>query len=161
MFTFKYFLFVGTIFCLMASNTHAESWATATSKNEKNGRAIFFRYIKDFQSGFDRKKQPDRVILVWRYATENGMPSLDERRSMDRLEDLLAPLIRNDGIATLAIVSTGEGWREWIMYTASSGTFIAQLNQLLRDEPRFPIDIHDGPDPMWTSYDSFRATVVE
>jgi Family of unknown function (DUF695) len=139
----------------------ADTWATAVSKNAAGNRAIIFRFKKDFAAGFDRLSQPDCVILVWKYRSDRGMPPKEERVSMDAMEDLLQPLEESNGFATLAIVSTGEDLREWTYYTASESDFIKRMNQLLAGNPRFPIEIHSGPDPTWQSYETFRKTVRE
>lgn len=136
-------------------------WATAVSKHRTENRAIVFRFLKEFASDFDRSTQPDRIILVWEYESESGMPSSKERERMDELEDLLSPHVERDGFSTLALVSTGEGLREWIYYARSEEEFLNRLNEALYKEPAFPIEIHTASDPDWTSYEDFRAGVKE
>ena len=147
-----------------SSPAHSESgrvWATAVSKNASNGRAIIFRYIKNFQTEFHRSDYPDRVILVWKYRSDSGMPSQAERQSMDRLEDLLSPVLEGPVLAALVLVSTGENRREWIYYAKSEQAFMAVLNKALTTQSRFPIEIHAAPDPAWTTYEDFRKGVRE
>jgi len=139
----------------------AVAWATASSTHATNGRAIIFRFAKDFRPGFDKASLPDRVILVWRYETDSGMPSAAEREAMDRLEDLLAPRIERSGFAMLALVSTGENLREWIYYAKSEAEFLQALNSALEEQARFPIEIHAGPDPSWSTYEGFRKELQE
>lgn len=137
--------------------TSAQTWATAISRN--GDRQIVFRFVKDFAADFQRKSQPDRVILVWKYKSENGMPSRPERERMDELEDLLKPTIEDGGFSTIALVSTGENLREWIYYTKSEREFMTRLNVALRGQKAFPIQIHAAPDPHWTSYERFKSDV--
>ena len=139
----------------------AVAWATATSTHATNGRVIIFRFAKDFRPGFDKASLPDRVILVWRYEADSGMPSIAEREAMDRLEDLLAPRIERSGFAMLALVSTGENLREWIYYAKSEVEFLQALNSALKEQARFPIEIHAAPDPSWSTYERFRKGVHE
>lgn len=143
----------------MTSNAHAQTWANATSTNHKNGRVIVFRYINEFGSGFNRSSQPDRIILVWKYQSEKGMPVLEERQRMDLMEDALEPLMEKDGFATLALVSTGENLREWTYYAKSEGEFVARLNKALAGKSAFPIDVHTAVDPKWAMYEKFKAGV--
>ena len=110
-----------------------------------------------FAPQFDRATQPDRIIVVWNYQSESGMPSVNERESMDRLEDALAPSIESDGFATLALVSTGENSREWIYYTRSEDEFMDRLNAALKGAPAYPIEIHAAPDPAWSTYHEFLS----
>jgi len=78
---------------------------------------------------------------------------------MDELEDLLQPAIEATGIATLAIVSTGEGLREWTYYVTSEEVFFNKLNEALKSKPKFPIEIHVGPDAKWSTYEQFAQQV--
>ena len=144
--------------------SYAESdtgWATATSVEKSTGRAMIFRYIKDFTPQFLRSDYSDRVIIVWQYQSASGMPQLTERDNMDRLEELLSSELEVSALATLVLVSTGENMREWIYYTKSEADFIAQMNSALGNKESFPIEIHAAPDPEWKSYEDFRAGVRE
>jgi hypothetical protein len=136
-------------------------WATAVSKHLSEEKAIVFRYAKELAPDFDRSSQPDRVILVWKYNTEKGMPPPEDQERMEELEDLLRPIVEDTGLATLAIVSTGDNVREWTYYAKSESQFLSKLNEAFREKPRFPIEIHAGPDPNWSSYENFRSGVEE
>jgi len=136
-------------------------WATATSTHATNGRVIIFRFVKEFRTGFEKSSLPDRVILVWRYESESGLPVTAEREAMDRMEDLLAPVVEKPGFAMLALVSTGENQREWIYYAKSEEDFLQALNGALAQQTRFPIEIHAAPDPKWSTYERFREGVHE
>jgi hypothetical protein len=137
------------------------SWATAISKQETTGRAIIFRYAREFREGFQRSALPDRIILVWKYKSDSGMPIPSERQAMDRMEDLMEPLVEKSGVSVLALVSTGENLREWIFYAKTEKDFLAALNKALAGQPRFPIEVHTAPDPEWSSYERFRKGVRE
>jgi hypothetical protein len=136
-------------------------WATATSTHATNGRVIIFRYVKDFRAGFQKSGLPDRVILVWRYESQSGLPAPAEREAMDRLEDVLAAVVEKPGFAMLALVSTGENLREWIYYAKSEREFLHALNGALVQQPRLPIEVHAAPDPKWSTYERFRQGVRE
>jgi hypothetical protein len=146
---------------VMANQTNVQAWATAVSKNEHDGTVIVYRYAQIFARDFVRASQPDRVILVWRYEGEKGMPSPQERGRMDELEDALAPLVETEGFSTLALVSTGDNLKEWTYYTKSEEEFIARLNQALGSKEPFPIEIHADPDPQWSTYTRFISEVLE
>ncbi len=152
---------VFTINNAIAAMGDVTTWATATSTHATNGRVIIFRYAKEFGPTFQKSSLPDRVILVWRYQSASGMPSTAEREAMDRLEDLLLPLIEKPGLAALSLVSTGENLREWTYYAKSEAEFLKALNKALAGQPRFPIEIHAGPDPKWSTYERFRQGVRE
>ena len=146
---------------LSAHSVSGREWATAISTQAKTDRKIIFRYIKEFQPSFQRSNYPERVIITWRYESESGMPSVPERMRMERLEDLLAPVVEETGLAALILVSTGENLREWIYYTQSEEKFFQALNKTLATEQRFPIEIHTAIDASWKRYEEFRKGVRE
>ena len=148
-------------FLLCCQGAFAEvEWATAISKHQSANRAIVFRFIKRFPKDFSRSQQPDRVIVVWRYRSGTGMPSRAEHEQMDKLEDLLRPIVDRDRIATLVLVSTGENLREWTYYAKSESAFLSGLSEALKGQ-RFPIEIHAAPDPSWSTYERFRKGLKE
>ena len=155
------FLVIAALFATVTGADEVTTWATAVSKQPSTGRAIIYRYAKDFRGGFVKSDFPARIILVWRYKSDNGMPAPAERQSMDRMEDLLEPLAQKSAQSILAIVSTGEDLREWTFYAKSEDAFLAKLNERLADQPRFPIEVHTGPDLNWSTYERFRSAVRE
>ena len=146
---------------LSGFSAEVTQWATATSKQESTGRTIVFRYAKEFRKGFQAAKLPERVIIAWKYKSDTGMPSVEERKSMDRMEDLIARLVDNAGLSVLSLVSTGENLREWIFYVKSEQHFFGELNAALAGQPRFPIEIHVASDSTWETYRKFQNGVRE
>nr|WP_314857655.1 DUF695 domain-containing protein [uncultured Undibacterium sp.] len=138
---------------------HAQQWSTATSSNQSTGRVIIFRYVSKFAPNFNRTSQPIRIIIAWKYQSEKGMPSVEERERMDAMEDTLQPKLEKDGFATLALVSTGENLREWTYYVKSEEEFFSRLNKALAGKAVLPIDIHTAIDSKWAMYEKFRAGV--
>lgn len=138
----------------------AQVWATAVARNNAEDTAIVYRYIKEFQKEFTKSVQPDRVIVVWRYQGNKGMPSVEERTRMDELEDALAPM-QEDGFSTLALVSTGNNLKEWTYYARNEDEFFQRLNEALHSKQLFPIEIHAAPDPSWTTYERFATSVKQ
>ena len=143
----------------LSASCFAQTWALATSTNPSNGRQIVFRYMNELGPNFQRSSLPTRIILAWKYQSENGMPVLVERQRMDAMEDLLGPLLERDGFAKLAVVSTGENLREWTYYAKSEAEFMVGLNKALDGKPAFPIDVHPAIDPTWSMYEKFRSWV--
>lgn len=80
---------------------------------------------------------------------------------MNRLEDALESILNEDGFATLALVSTGEGLREWTYYAQSENEFMSRLNYAFAGMPAFPIEIHSAHDPGWDVYERFKVGVNE
>src|SRR5215831_1404695 len=131
----------------MAFGSNVRTWATAVSTNANNGRQIIFRYAQELSTSFDQASQPIRIIIVWKYKSESGQPMSEAHQRMNQLEDMLESVLKEDGFATLALVSTGEGLREWTYYTKSETEFMAWLNYALARLAAFPIEIHTASDP--------------
>lgn len=136
----------------------AQTWSTATSTNAQNGRVIIFRFVDDLQPGFESSTQPVRIIIQWEYDNEvgQGMPQPEEHARMDMLEDILDPVVSQDGCATLVLVSTGEHLREWVYYSRSEDEFMSRLNQALAGQPPFPLGIHIAQDAEWSTWRDFK-----
>jgi hypothetical protein len=145
----------------MAVGSDVRMWATAMSTNEQNGRKIIFRYAEAFSATFDRASQPIRIIIVWKYQSDSGQPLAEDRQRMNLLEDTLESALKDDGFATLALVSTGEDLREWTYYAKSEDEFMGRLNCAFAGMPAFPIEIHIATDPTWDVYQQFKAGVRE
>lgn len=143
----------------MAAISNVRMWATAISTNPHNGRKIIFRYAKELKLSFDPASQPVRIIIVWKYESESGQPVAEDHRRMNQLEDLLEAALDRDCFATLALVSTGEGLREWTYYASSDDEFMARLNYAFAGVPEFPVEIHTAYDPEWCVYEEFKAGV--
>ncbi len=145
----------------MAVGSDVVTWATAVSTNRNDGRKIIFRYAEQLHPNFDRASQPIRFIIVWKYQSETGQPIAGDHQRMSLLEETLESALEKDHIATLALVSTGEGLREWTYYAKSDHEFMARLNYAFAGMPEFPIEIHSASDPNWDVYEQFRAGVIE
>lgn len=143
----------------MAVGSDVRTWGTATSTHADTGREIIFRYAKEFTANFERDSQPVRIIIVWKYQSESGQPIAEVHRQMNVLEDALESALKDDGFATLALVSTGEDLREWTYYTKSETEFIARLNFAFAGMQAFPIEIHPACDPNWEMYEQFKAGI--
>lgn len=141
----------------MAFGSNVRTWATAISTNADNGRKIIFRYAEELSTSFDQARQPVRIIIVWKYVSESGQPVSEDHQRMNQLEDMLESVLKEDGFTTLALVSTGEGLREWTYYATSENEFMARLNYALAGIPSFPIEIHVAGDPNWDMYEQFKA----
>lgn len=137
----------------------AIEWSTAVSKHLTEDRAIIYRYVSKLRDDFERSSQPAMMLVTWAYQGEDGMPSSAERERMGRLEDLLAPRLEATGLATLALVTTGKNFREWMYYAKSSEEFMRQLNLALGSESSYPIETDFRHEPSWNSYEEFRAGI--
>jgi hypothetical protein len=143
----------------MASGPCVQLWSTATSTNPSTGRKIVFRFANVFSPAFDRASQPIRIIIGWKYHSATGQPEEKEHQQMIQFEDVLGPVLEQDGFATLALASTGENLREWIYYAQSEGGFAARFDYAFAGRSAFPIEVHADHDPQWQTYEEFRAGI--
>lgn len=143
----------------MSLDSNVRTWATAISTHADNGRKIIFRYADEHSLVFDPASQPVRIIIVWKYQSESGLPVAEDNQRMNALEDSLESVLKESGFATLALVSTGEGLREWTYYAKSEDEFMARLNYAFAGVSPFPIEIHTAHDPSWDLWEQFKAGV--
>ena len=136
-----------------------KTWATAVAERPSDGHRIVYRFIQEYVPSFDRSKYPIRVTLAWRYESSTGMPSVVERESMDKLEDLLSPQLEESALASLALVRTGDNLRQWTYYAKSEPAFRSRLDQVLRGAGSFPIEVNAEPEPSWETYERFARGV--
>lgn len=73
-----------------------------------------------------------------------GQPIAEDHQRMNLLEDALESVLKEDGFATLALVSTGEDLREWTYYAKSEDEFMGRLNYAFAGMPLFPIEMEMG-----------------
>ncbi len=141
---------------LSASAHSAEEWATAVASNERSSSPTVYRYIKDLRADLDIASQPVRVIMSWRYS--GTVPNAKQREQMDQLEAGLKPLVES-GKATLVIVASGDGQRDWTYYAQSQADFMEALKLAIHGQRKLPIRTHIGEDPLWDTYKSFVESV--
>lgn len=148
-----------SLFALLAISAFAvdegKTWATATATRPSDGRVIVYRFIQEYRPTFDRSKYPIRVTVSWRYNSATGMPSVQERESMDRFEDQFMPLIETGSLASLALVRTGNDLREWTFYANSEPAFRKKLQQVVKSNAGAPIEVVAEREPRWDTYDQF------
>jgi Family of unknown function (DUF695) len=145
----------------MALDPDVQMWATAISTNAINSRKIIFRYAKQLSATFDRASQPIRIIIVWKYRSDSGLPNAEDHQRMNLFEDNLESVLNGDRFATLAMVSTGENLREWTYYARSENEFMVRLNHAFAGMQAFPIETYIACDSSWEKYDQFKAGVKD
>ncbi len=112
-----------------------------------DGSEALFRYFHPKPD--DWHAYPEEISISWNYPG-GAMPDEEVRTAMDELEEALDPLLDGNGSrATLALVITGLGVREWVYYARDYPDFMSGLNELLADRPHFPIEIIHSSDPEW------------
>lgn len=135
------------------------SWTTVTA--QAGELPVIIRIVDGWGSVSPQSRQPERAVLVWNYVAEGrGMPSEADHARMNDLEDRLKPAVEAGGRATLVMVSTGDGVREWLYYTQSREQFMDALNRALSEQPPYPIEIFLDSDPEWRDYEEIRKQLT-
>ena len=129
-----------------------DDWFTALSENEAGdmmvvcGRDNITPFI---ESG----KFKERAEVYWRYKGETkGMPSDEEARRMEPVQEALKKAMEKDKLAILTGVYTGGDERIWVFYTRNVPAFGQMLNKALEPFELLPIEIYTEKDPDWTEY---------
>lgn len=71
---------------------------------------------------------------------------------MRQLEDLLSDSFEDKALSVHAYNRTGNGLKEFAYYIADPGTFMTEVNRILKPLPRFPIDINFYLDEEWSDF---------
>ena len=105
-----------------------EQWAIARLGQEGSHDEVVFRYPEEIDPNIQRVHQANEMTVVWKYQSETGQPSVSDFDRMSFLEGALEAALEKDGFATLALVATGGGVREWTYYAKSEEEFFQRLN---------------------------------
>jgi Family of unknown function (DUF695) len=123
-----------------------EDWRIVKAHNEASGELAIFRIRMAKPSRPDIASFGTAVVITWRF--QGQVPRADVNQRQLAFERALDPLSM-EGEAELVQVTTGMNRKEWLYYVQSSDAFMARLNALLADHPRYPIEIEFHEDPEW------------
>lgn len=133
-----------------------EWWTSPTESG--NGRLV----IVTGRDGVDALrlsgKYRYRVELTWRYPCgDDGMPSREESELMEQADEALKTTFRKEHKAgVITGIYTGDGQRDWVIYTPSLKLFGSVLNRALSALPQLPLEISAEEDPQWEEYEMMR-----
>jgi len=128
-----------------------DRWIVSTG--QLDGKPYIARFRATVPRHVDPGSYPTLVTLAWHYDDgASGLPADDVRSRMERLEDLLVERVEGRQVAFHMVTVTGKGTREWQFYARAEDEMMRALNDALRGEPVFPIEIHLAADPDWHQY---------
>lgn len=130
-------------------------WWTAPTEAE-NGSLILVTGRDDIDKYRESGKYIYRVEIFWKYAN-SGMPSDSDGQLMEQATDALHEALRHNKIAVMTGIYTGDGQRDWILYTKNLAIFNKVLNQALEPLPTLPLLIEAYADPDWEEYSRMRS----
>lgn len=91
----------------------------------------------------------------------DGMPEEAAAERLGEITDALLEETEKDKAAIVTGIYTGDGRRDWVLYTKSLFIFRNIFNRALADMPEFPFEISAEEDPDWQEYQEMKdATYV-
>ncbi len=137
--------------------TLKDEWWTAPTVAD-NGLTVMVTGRDGVQEAIDSGRYTDRIEITWRYAADaSGMPLDDDARLMGEVDDALRDALRKEKACILTGIYTGDGRRDWIVYTKNPRIFNSVLNRALADFPLLPLELYAEKDPDWAEYLEMRS----
>lgn len=112
-----------------------------------DGRKKVFRLRRSPPEGLNTIDFTCSVIIDWTYPGE--MPDQAQMAIIRQFEDCIEVLDAPQGDSVQMHIITGNGKREWCYYCKNYADFIGRFNGLLKDKPRFPIEIEYEENTDW------------
>lgn len=98
-----------------------------------------------------------RIDVSWAYnSLPDGMPEEEDARLMEEATDALLDAFREDRVAVMTGIYTGDGKRDWVFYTKNLKIFSLVFNKALEELPTIPILIDASEDADWEEYAHMR-----
>lgn len=137
--------------------TLKDEWWTAPTVAD-NGLTVMVTGRDGVQEAIDSARYNDRIEITWRYAADaSGMPLADDAKLMGEVDDALRDALRKEKACILTGIYTGDGRRDWIVYTKNPRIFNSVLNRALADFPLLPLELYAEKDPDWAEYLEMRS----
>lgn len=113
--------------------------------------------IKRYEDEFPRVRFPHRLDIAWPVSADavDGLPTRTDMDAMQVFENRLCAAVEADAQATLCLVLTGAGEREWIFYCRDEHEFVQRLGNMPHDGAAYPIRIEYEHDPEWLYFADF------
>jgi hypothetical protein len=130
-------------------------WAVAQGTTGDD-KPLFVR-LKRYEAAFPRASYPHRLDISWPASADavDGLPTPADMDAMQSFENRLCAVVEPDAQASLCLVLTGAGEREWIFYTRDENEFVQRLGAMPHDDAPYPIRIEYEHDPQWLYFADF------
>ena len=127
-----------------------DEWFTALAEDE-NGSTIIISGRDNIEAFRVSGKFKNRIEVTWTY-DGGAMPTDEEAKLMESVEEALRAGAEKNKLAILTGVYTGGGKRIWVFYSRHTGAFGEMLNQALATFELLPITIYSEIDVDWDDY---------
>lgn len=134
-----------------------DEWWTAPTVAD-NGLTVIVTGRDGVQEAIESGRYTDRVEITWHYnADASGMPVESDAALIGEVDDALREAFRKEKACILTGIYTGDGRRDWIVYTKNPRIFNAVLNKALAPFPLLPLELYAEKDPQWEEYAEMRS----
>jgi hypothetical protein len=140
----------------MAKLKISDEWWTSPAETD-NGKSIIVTGRRNMEPVMATGKYNDRVEVTWKYEGDGrGLPDEKTSKIMGQVHDAFVTEFEKDPVAVLTGIYTGDGERNWVLYTQSTHIFERKFNEALAEFPLLPISIYVEHDPEWKEYREMR-----
>ena len=153
---------IGALTCLVFSELTAASsnWPDGFDPNtaqwivgeyESNGNVIVMKVIEDRPPQRVRELFEWLTVISWNYdgSARKGMPDPRINEQMVLLETTIDKLQERQ-LCMQVYTKTGDGLKELVYYIGDREEFMRAFNEVLADQPRYPLEIDFYEDPDWS-----------
>ncbi len=134
-----------------------DEWWTSPTQSEETGRPVMVTGRDGMDEVIASGKYCDRVEITWLYeAAPDGMPSEETAALMEKVDDALRDALKKEKACVLTGIYTGDGERNWIVYTKNTRIFNSVLNRALAPFELLPLRLYAEKDPEWEEYRQMR-----
>ncbi len=129
-----------------------DDWWTAPAQGD-NGNLILVTGRRSMDEVISSGLYRYRVEVTWQYEGDDKMlPNYADSKLMEQVTDALNECFRQDPVAILTGIYTGDGQRNWVFYTRSLHIFQRKFNEALQEIPTLPLEFEAEEDPTWQEY---------
>ena len=142
----------------MARFKIGDEWWTTPAEGE-NGNVIMVTGRRVDESVIASGKFNDRVEVTWKYdETASGLPDDATAKLMEQVDAALKDAFSGDRtIAIITGIYTGNGERNWVLYTSSLPIFEKIFNRALSTFELLPLSLYVEKDPEWNEYGEMKS----
>lgn len=134
----------------------SDNWWTSPTESE-SGKTIMVTGRDNLNEIIASGKYTDRIEITYPYNGDaSGMPTTEEAETLEKIDTALRDTFNRDKACLLTGIYTGDGERNWVVYTKNPRIFNILLNKALESFPLLPLRLYAEKDPDWNEYREMR-----
>ena len=130
-------------------------------KYEIDGNVVVMKVLENRPPKAVRELFSWLTVVTWRYdGDENsGMPLPEVNEQMVLLETTV-DILQERQLCMQVYTKTGDGLKELVYYIGDREEFMRAFNEVLADQPRYPLEIDFYEDPDWSDLDTVHRVFL-